>query len=181
MHPRAAIRQRVVARLAARPAVVRPAAGGVVWVEGSRAAPIQDKRLPAVLVQIEEDEFQSTDTTRDEERSLTLLLSLQATGNTGTEVQDYLDALAEAVEQCIHEDRQHGTLAHDTEYDGTAIELEDQGASVLGELEIRYRITYAREYAPLVLPDAETIEADFDIESETAGQIEAHSKVTLET
>ena len=180
MHRRKEIRQLVVSRLAARSAVIRPTPGVAVMVEGSRSAPVQDEQLPAVLVAVEDDEHVDTNDTRDELRACTLLITLRARAESGTAVQDFLDDLAEAVEQCIHEDREHNALAHDTQYDGTTIDLEDAG-TVIGELQIRYRVTYPREYAPIEPPTFETIEADFDLESETPDQIEAHSRADLET
>lgn len=178
-HPRALIRAAIVSRLRTTPEVSR-AGGAVVHVEDHRVTALPETRLPLVCVYFDgETVAQDVQEPREEVRTLALRVACHARGESATDARDQLDLIADGVERAVLIDETHGDLANQTEIESTDFAEQDESEQVIASCEIRFRVTYRRDYQPLVLAAAEGADIQWDLPSETDNQIEAEDTLDL--
>lgn len=178
-HPRKTIRSSITARLVADATFTSLG----MRVAASRIRVTQETHLPRCLVFFSDDDVEREDSIshREETRFAALRIAFQVDADDGDAAQDLLDDLAEIAEQVVMEDETHGGAANRTSYASTEATYEDDGERLIAGCVLTWEVEYPRTYTPRTLPDAEGIDADIDVPSETPGQVEAQADVTLET
>lgn len=176
MHPRRKIRDFVGNALNANQRIAP-----VVGV--GRVIPVGVTKLPSIEVYTGRERVEDLvgEGPRIEKRIVDLRVEIQVDATSASAAQDLLDDLAEQVAFSVLEDETQGGVAWFTEYRETTVGASVEGDRVIVSLIIGFDVTYEFEYGDRVLPDATSIHADIDIESETADQIEEQVIVTLPT
>ena len=176
MHPRKKIRKAIVARLQADQRVVP-------LVDDSRVLPIALAKLPRIGVYTTGERVVGilSEAPRLERRVLDVGVEIHADAESSETTQDFADDLAEQIERVVLEDETQLGVAERTEYRDTKTTASTEGDRVIVGVVLGFDVTYVREHLPVELPDATGMDVDIDIESETAGQIEAQAKVELPT
>ena len=176
MHPRRKIRNFVGDALNANQRIAPRVGVG-------RVIPVGVTKLPSIEVYTGREIVESlySEAPRIEIRTLDLRVEIQLEGQEASAAQDLLDDFAEQVTFSVLEDETQGDVAERTEYRETTVGVSSEGDRVFVSIVIGFDVTYSFEYGDRVLPDATSIQADIDIESETAGQVEEQVIVTLPT
>lgn len=161
MHARKAIRDAVVAALGGSPAVAAlasPAPG----VEAGRVISLDAAALPRVLVYLRSERSQGllTVSPRAYEVEGELVVAYATRARLGAAVaDDVLDLAAEALEGVLAdlEATRFGGTVRGAEYQGTDLDLAQDGEQITATVTIRYALTYERALAgPTNLADFET-------------------------
>lgn len=168
MHPRRKIRDFVAAALNAN-THIQPV------VDVARVLPNPTRKLPTVQVYTGREAVATLlgEAPRLERRVVDVRVEIVVDATTAQRAQDLLDDIAEQVEVTVLEDETHGDVAERTEYRETLVSATAEGDRNLVGLVIGFDVTYQLDYGDRVLEDLTQITAGIDIESETAGQIEA--------
>lgn len=171
MHRRRAIREAVVAALAAAPeilALVPPPA-----VESSRLIPLDPTALPRILVYMRGETADGMLTTSPREYRIRAELVVEyvtAWTITAGPGEDALDAVAEALEVALDriEVENLDDLAREMTYAGTDVQVTDRGERATCSLVMRYQIELGRVVAPLNLDDFITAAIEHEVGDATA-------------
>jgi len=176
MHPRRKIRNFVGDALNANQRIAPRVGVG-------RVIPVGVSKLPSIEVYTGRERVEDLvgEGPRIEKRIVDLRVEIQVDAASASAAQDLLDDFAEQVTFSVLEDETQGGVAWFTEYRETIVGVSSEGDDVIVSLVIGFDVTYEFEYGDRSLPDAKGIDADIDIESETAGQIEEQVIVTLPT
>ena len=176
MHPRRKIRDFVGDALNANQRIAPRVGVG-------RVITIGVKKLPSIEVYTGRERVEDlvAEGPRIEKRIVDLRVEIQVDAASASAAQDLLDDFAEQVTFSVLEDETQGGVAWFTEYRETIVGTSSEGDDVIVSLIIGFDVTYEFEYGDRTLPDAKGIDADIDIESETADQIEEQVIVTLPT
>ena len=174
MHPRRKIRDFVGDALNANQRIAPRVGVG-------RVIPVGVTKLPSIEVYTGRERVEDVvgEGPRIEKRIVDLRVEIQAYSEEASAAQDLLDDLAEQVTFSVLEDETQGDVAWFTEYRETLVGVSAEGDRPIVSLIVGFDVTYEFEYGDRTLPDAKGIDADIDIESETAGQIEERVIVTL--
>ncbi len=176
MHPRRRIRTFIGDALNANQQI-----GPRVGV--GRIIPVGTKKLPLIEVYTGRERVESlyAEAPRVEKRIVDLRVEIQVDSTSEQAAQDLLDDFAEQVTFSVLEDETQGDIAERTEYRETLVGASEEGDRVVISLIVGFDVTYPFDYGDRELPDAEGIDADIDIESETADQIEEQVIIELPT
>lgn len=176
-HPRALIRQAVVAQLIA----ASTAAGA--RVEATREIPRRRTDGPALGVYTPEESVASAETRtapREHTRALTLVVEGIVSGASG--VDDALDALALEVEDALDADDTFGRKAAESSLASTDLEVVEDGDRTVGLIRLTYTVTYYT-FAPREVdaPDAfVSAGVKYDLNGSVIPQDQAEDNVELE-
>ena len=176
MHPRRKIRDFVGDALNANQRIAPRVGVG-------RVIPIGVTKLPSIEVYTGRERVEDLvgEGPRIEKRIVDLRVEIQVESEKASAAQDLLDDFAEQVTFSVLEDETQGGVAWFTEYRETIVGVSSEGDSTIVSLVIGFDVTYEFEYGDRTLPDAKSIQADIDIESETSPQVEEQVIVTLPT
>ena len=176
MHPRRKIRDFVGDALNANQRIAPRVGVG-------RVIPIGVTKLPSIEVYTGRERVEDLvgEGPRIEKRIVDLRVEIQVESEKASAAQDLLDDFAEQVTFSVLEDETQGGVAWFTEYRETIVGVSSEGDSTSVSLIIGFDVTYEFEYGDRTLPDATSIQADIDIESETSPQVEEQVIVTLPT
>lgn len=164
MHRRKAIRDAVVAGLAAAPeilALVPPPT-----VEASRWIALDPAAMPRILVYLRGERVDGYLTLAPREYKILadLVIEYVATNVvTDGPGEDALDAVAEALEKAIDrlETDNLGDLVREFEYQGTDVEVGDRTERATVSLAMRYQLELGRVVAPEILDDFKTAAVEY--------------------
>lgn len=155
-HPRRVIRDAIVARLTASPAVL--ALVPPPPVEGCRNVPLDDASLPRVLVYFRGDT--APDRLLEAPRVYRIVSDLVVEFVARLKVtagipEDELDLVAEALELTLDdlETSKVGGLCRQMRYKSTAVAVDVQGERATVSLLLAYEIEYTRQVAPMLETD----------------------------
>lgn len=149
MHPRAAVRQAIVAAL-----VSKTAAGARVFP--TRVLPLRTLELPAlaVFIRLEEVDVEGSQNTAPLELDRTADVTIEGyvQGNEG--VDDALDALSEEVEAALRADITFGGTAARSLLARTELEVVDEGDKLRGLAQWTLRVQYFSAWTGGEAPDS---------------------------
>jgi len=112
-------------------------------VFGSRAAPLQPKELPALLVYTKSEQVEISNVAPQEfKRTLTVSLELVAQSDREETLDDLLDEFAFQVEKSIFSDQYFDDLVSECVLGDTDIEILSDGEKPIGAVKINLLITY---------------------------------------
>lgn len=134
-HARTQIRQAVVTLLDGQ-----TLAGSHVY--GSRVHPLDEAKLPALLVYAREEEIQQATISYPRQLQRELLLVVEAYAQAKAGLEDALDTLARDIEQIMAADPSLGGLVKDSLLSSTAMQLSGDGDKPVGVATLNYRVAY---------------------------------------
>lgn len=171
MHRRKAIRDAIVAALAASPEIL--ALVPTPTVESSRALTMDPAKLPRILVYLRGETVDGFLTTSPREYRVNADLVVEYVARvraTEGPSEDELDAVAEALEVTLDrlETSNLGDLVREFDYAGTEVAVSERGELLVASLLMRYRLELGRVVAPVILDDFETAAIEHKVAPATA-------------
>lgn len=179
-HPRAQIRDAVIAKLKA----ANTAAGQKVF--GNRARPVFPAELPCILVYTKNEPTDiSIEAPREYKRSLALAVEIVAKVSTDEEsLDDVLDDLCRQVEIAMFEDETFGGVASDTILGETEMDLLTEGEKPIGGAKITFTLPYYDQLPALAatgaLVDLNKIDVKINM-APTDAQVDSEDLVPVPT
>jgi hypothetical protein len=163
------LHQRQIIRTKIADLLVAGATAAGTRVFPSRKLPLRKIELPALAVYTL-DESVTADSVTSAPRELTRSLNVVIEGwiaepaDSGTTVDDAIDALAEEIETVMHADPYLGDTVGESILSETTVELVEEGDRMMALLLMTYAVTY-RTLAPAAptLDDFETVGAETDL------------------
>lgn len=177
-HPRALIRQAVVAQLIA----ASTAAGA--RVEATQEIPHRRATEPAIGVYTPGDQNESDvrSAPRENKRNLDLVIEGIVIGTASPAVADALDSLADEIEDALDADDTLGGTASESNYVSTDMEIREDSGRTVGLIRLTYNAIF-HKYAPREVdaPDAfVSAGVKYDLNGSVLPQDQAEDNVKLE-